>query len=148
VTTGKGYISQLPVATGLAGTDVTIVDQQTASGPVTRQAALALVYPDSLTINPQTGAAYTLALTDAQHSWLEMNSSSAQTVTVPANATVPFPIGALVPVQRFGAGSVTVQGASGVTVNSSTILTLRAQFSAALLIQNSLNVWSLVGDTT
>lgn len=46
----------------------------------------------SCVINAQTGTTYQFVLSDANNC-VTMNNASAQTVTLPANATVAFPVG-------------------------------------------------------
>jgi hypothetical protein len=66
--------------------------------------------------NAQTGTTYTLALADHGRG-VTMANASAQTLTIPANATVAFGIGAMIPVVSKGAGALTITAASGVTLN-------------------------------
>ena len=67
-------------------------------------------------INTQTGTTYTLALTDTT-SIVEMNNASANTITIPTNASVAFPIWTTITVIQIGAWLTTVTGAGWVTVN-------------------------------
>lgn len=99
----------------------------------------------TLQINTQTGASYTLVLTDAAK-YVRMNRATAQTLTVPANSTAAFPVGTQIIVRQAGAGQVTVAAAGGVTINSSLSLKLRAQHSTATLVKVGTNEWDLSGD--
>jgi hypothetical protein len=91
-------------------------------------------------------AAYTLIATDVG-TLVEINMASANTLTVPTNASVAYPIGAQINLLQTGAGQVTVAGVSGaVTVNGTPGLKLRAQWSAATLIKRGTDTWVLVGD--
>jgi hypothetical protein len=91
-------------------------------------------------------AAYTLVATDVG-TLVEINMASANTLTVPTNASVAYPIGAQINLLQTGAGQVTVAGVSGaVTVNGTPGLKLRAQWSAATLIKRGTDTWVLVGD--
>lgn len=101
--------------------------------------------PLSLSINAQTGTAYTLVLGDAGKQ-VEMNNASANTLTIPTNASVAFPTGTTILVLQTGAGQTTVAGAGGVTVNATPGLKLRTQWSAATLIKRDTNTWVLTGD--
>ncbi|MEO8785171.1 MAG: SGNH/GDSL hydrolase family protein, partial [Candidatus Saccharimonadales bacterium] len=69
-----------------------------------------------LPINAQTGTTYTFVKADAGKLVTSTNSS-AQTLTIPANATTAFPIGSVITVTQAGTGTLTVTGATGVTVN-------------------------------
>jgi hypothetical protein len=100
-----------------------------------------------LTQNAQTGTTYTLVLTDSSK-MVEMSNTSAITLTVPTNASVPFLVGAQVVLLQTNTGQVTVAGAGGVTINGNPGLKLRAQWSSATLIKRATDTWVLVGDTT
>jgi hypothetical protein len=99
----------------------------------------------NLTLNAQTGTAYTLALTD-NGKLVTLNNASAITVTVPLNSSVAFPVGAQVNLARIGTGAVAVTGVSGVTVNATPTLNFRAQWSSATAIKIATDSWLLVGD--
>lgn len=67
------------------------------------------------TANTQTGTAYTLVLADAGKV-VERNNASANTTTIPTNASVAFPVGTVIEVFQYGAGASSVVAASGVTI--------------------------------
>lgn len=98
--------------------------------------------------NIQTGS-YTLTLLDEQ-ALVAVNSASAQTVTIPPNASVAFPQGSRVFVSQAGAGQVTVAPGSGVTLRSAPgrAATTRGQYSIVSLRQGAANTWYLEGDLT
>ena len=103
-----------------------------------------------LTWNQQSGASYTLALTDAENA-VAMSSASANTLTVPANATVAFPVGTQILVHQEGAGQTTIAAAGGVSIrryssSSPTVYTLAGQFALARLVKRATNEWVLSGD--
>ena len=76
-----------------------------------------------------------------------VSSASAIVVTVPTNASVAFPIGSWVEIDRMGAGTVTIAAASGVTIrNAAAVLTLRVQYSTAMLRKIATDEWLIVGD--
>lgn len=102
----------------------------------------------ALLTNAQTGTTYTLALTDANNTVVELSNTSTITVTVPTNTSVAFPIGAQVQLLQTNTGQVTVAGASTVTVNGTPGLKLRTQWSFATLIKRDTNSWVLVGDVS
>jgi hypothetical protein len=107
----------------------------------------ASVYP-TLSFNAQTGTTYTFALADANNVVVSLTNASAITLTVPPNSSVAFPVGAILQFYQGGAGQVTVAAGSGVTINYTPGLKLRAQNSAATLIQTAANTWLLTGDVT
>lgn len=67
-------------------------------------------------VNAQTGTSYTLALTD-RGSLVTMNNSSANTLTIPDNATVAIPVGTEIRVIQIGSGTTSIAGDTGVTLN-------------------------------
>jgi hypothetical protein len=105
--------------------------------------------------NRQTGATYTMALTDIGKI-VEMNSGSAQVFTVPAHTTVAAPVGSALTLVQIGAGAVSVSAAGGVTIlsygvtpGSSGYRKLLGQLCAALLYQTSTtDTWVLTGNLT
>jgi hypothetical protein len=103
-----------------------------------------------LTLNAQTGTTYTFVLTDNRNKLVTASNASAQTYTIPTNASVAFPIGSMINIIAIGAGQVTIQGNGGVTVASnaatSTAPKLRVQYSAATLIKVGTDSWYVVGD--
>lgn len=77
---------------------------------------------------------------------VEMNSALATTVTIPANAVVPFPPGTNVGLVAAGVGVVTIAAASGVTLHSAAAaVTLSAQWAGGSLYQRAANEWVLLG---
>lgn len=98
-----------------------------------------------LTLNTQTGS-YTLALSDASNVVVNINSSSAATVTVPTNAAVGFPVGTAIEVRRGGTGMVAILAASGVTLEALAGLVARARYSQITLLKTGTNTWWVTGD--
>lgn len=87
---------------------------------------------------------YTLVLSDAGK-LIEMGKATAQTLTIPTNASVAFPIGTKIDVVQTGAGETTIAGA-GVTINSEgSKLKLNAQWAAATLIKRATDTWVVIG---
>jgi hypothetical protein len=98
-----------------------------------------------ITVSYQT-ASYTLALVDAGRA-VEINSSSATTLTIPTNTSVAFPIGTVIEITQIGTGAITITPASGVTLQSaSNRLRTNEQYSAASIRKRSTNTWLVVGD--
>jgi hypothetical protein len=113
----------------------------TSSGRVQLPAGGILEAPVST--NAQTGTSYTLVLTDAGRA-IEMNNASANTLTVPTDASVAFPVGTVIDIFQTGAGQTTVGGA-GVTINARPGLKLSGQWATATLIKRATNTWLLTG---
>jgi hypothetical protein len=90
-------------------------------------------------------ASYTLVLSD-QSKIIEINNGSANTLTVPANATEAFPIGTYILLLQTGAGQTTITPAGGVTIDGTPGLKTRAQWSSVTLIKRATNTWVAMGD--
>jgi uncharacterized protein (DUF2126 family) len=97
-------------------------------------------------VNAQTGTTYTLALTD-QGDLVTMNNASANTLTIPTNASVAFPTGTIVNVAQIGAGATTVEGDTGVTLNgvSAGGAALNEQYSQVSLVKIGTDAWLIAG---
>jgi len=109
----------------------------------------ALDYASSTLVTNAQTASYTLVLGD-KDKLVEVSNASANTVTIPTNASVAYPTGTQINILQTGAGQTTVSGTSGVTVNSTGATTaspkLRAQWSSATAIKRGENSWVVVGD--
>jgi hypothetical protein len=106
-------------------------------------------YNAIISVNTQA-ASYTLAASDqTKDTLVEMNVATANTLTIPTNATVPFPIGSQILIAQYGAGQTTVTPAVGVTLRSNGAKTkLTGQYSMASLIKRGADEWYLAGDIT
>jgi hypothetical protein len=81
---------------------------------------------------------------------IEMNVASANTVSIPTDASVAFAVGTTITVLQTGAGQTTIQA---VTPGTTTVIgtpgtKLRAQWSLVTLIKRAANYWVVSGDLT
>src|SRR5579872_1492600 len=114
---------------------------------ITNMSAATRALPHRTSIS-NTNTTYTFALTDAD-TFQVCNNASAQTFTVPTNASVAFPIDTEIDLFQQGAGQVVIAAAGGVTIQSMfSNLKVGAQYSGATLKKLSTNTWSLVGNLT
>lgn len=91
---------------------------------------------------------YTLGLSD-DGKLIQMNVSSANSVTIPLNSTAALPVGTQITIVQAGTGQTTIVGADpGVIINVTPGLKLRARWSAASLIKLGTNSWLVTGDLT
>lgn len=96
--------------------------------------------------NTYTGTSYTFQLTDA-NKYVRASNGSAQTFTIPLNASVAFPIGTEIDLIQAGAGQLSIAATGGVTINSKAgHLSFATQYSAATLKKIATDTWDLVGD--
>lgn len=99
----------------------------------------------TITATTQAGN-YTFALADAG-TCVEGTSASAQTFTIPPNASVAFPTGTIMEVFQFGSGQITIAAGAGVTILSDGgKVNTAAQYATISLRQRTTNVWVLSGD--
>jgi hypothetical protein len=81
-----------------------------------------------------------------------MDNGSANTFSIPTNASVAFPIGTQINVIQIGAGQTTIQAVtSGTTTIQSTGASaaapkLRVRYSSATCIKANTDLWYVVGD--
>ena len=116
-------------------------DSFTATGP----AAVWDVITNAATL---TSNNYTLVLSD-KDKLVEMNSASANTLTVPLNSTAALPVGTQIHILQTNTGQTTVTPATaGVIINSALGLKLRTRWSSATLIKRATDTWVLLGDCT
>ena len=100
-----------------------------------------------VSINVQTGTAYTLILSD-KGKLVTMDNASANTATIPANASVAFGVGTIIDITQLGAGITTVLGDTGVTVNgvSAGSKAITIQYGNAKLTKIATDTWVVQGD--
>lgn len=102
-------------------------------------------------INAQTGTTYTFVLGDAGK-LVTASNASAQTYSIPTNASVAYPTGTRIDIVAIGAGQVTINAVTpGTTTVQSTGATstapkLRAQYSGASLVKTATDTWIVFGD--
>ena len=96
--------------------------------------------------NAQTGTSYTLVLTDASK-LVTMENAAANTLAIPANASVAFPVGTTIVVQQKGAGTTTITADTGVTLNgvSAGSGDLSAQWAGVSLYKSATDTWYAIG---
>ncbi len=140
VTDGSGPIPTVAIDSTVATTSGTqTFTNKTLTAPII-----------NLTTNAQT-ASYTTVLTDASK-LVTLSVASANTVSIPTNASVAYPTGTTINIIQIGAGQTTIQASSSgtTTIQSTGAATaapkLRAQYSAASCIKVATDTWYVVGD--
>jgi hypothetical protein len=157
--TGAGTVTSVAGGTGITGgtittsgtlaIDTSVVADLTTAQTLTNKTLTAPII--NLSLNAQTGTTYTFVLTD-NGKLVTASNASAQTYSIPTNASVAYPTGTQINIIQIGAGQVTIQAVtSGTTTIASTGATaaapkLRAQYSSATLIKASTDLWYVVGD--
>ena len=102
--------------------------------------------PGIVRVRTLTATAHTLEISDTG-SILEATGSSAVTVTIPAEGSVPFEIGTLINITQVGTGAATVAAASGVSLNGATggSVALDGQWTGAALTKRGADAWVIQG---
>ena len=98
--------------------------------------------------NVKKSSSYILVLSD-DYKLIEMEVSTANTLTIPTNTAEAFPIGTQILISQLGTGQTTITPDTGVTLRSSGGKTkTAAQYSMCTLIKRGTNEWYLSGDLT
>jgi hypothetical protein len=107
------------------------------------------VYGENANLLTKT-ANHILELSDAGRT-LDMDVATANTITIPTNASVPFLIGTQIAVIQTGAGQTAFVPSDSNTVillSKNSNRKISARYSPATLIKKDTNTWVLVGDLT
>lgn len=134
------------VAFGEGTLDDLAVNNVEVAGVVFTDGTQTKVGVPSITTISQKTDSYTLANLNERDTIIEINKSTATTLTIPADGTVNYPVGTTLDVIQTGSGQVTIAGVLGVTVNATPGLKLRTQWSSATLLKRASNTWLVFGD--
>jgi hypothetical protein len=154
---GAGTVTSVTAGTGLSGGTIT------GSGTIAIDSTVAtLTGTQTLTNKTLTDPKINLAFDAETASYtavlanngqvVTMNNASANTFSIPTNASVAFPIGTQINVLQIGAGQTTIQAVtSGTTTIQSTGASaaapkLRVQYSAATCLKAGTDLWYVFGD--
>lgn len=159
ITGAVGTVTSITAGTGLSGGTITgsgtiAIDTATTVDLSTAQTLTNKSLTDpkiNLAFDAQTGTTYTTVLND-NGQVVTMNNASANTLSIPTNASVAYPIGTQINVLQIGAGQTTIQAVtSGTTTILSTAATaaapkIRARYGMATCIKAATDTWYVVGD--
>lgn len=106
-----------------------------------------LYSPMNISFVSTTASSYTLLLTDAAKQ-IETNTSSANSVLIPTDASVNFPVGTTILIMQLGTGQTTIAAATPATTTiiGTPGFKLRTRYSVATIIKRSANNWIVSGD--
>ena len=154
---GAGTVTSITAGTGLSGGTITstgtiAIDSTVATLTGTQTLTnKTLTDPKiNLAFDAET-ASYTAVLAN-NGQVVTMDNSSANTFSIPTNASVAFPIGTQINVLSIGTGQTTIQAVtSGTTSILSTGATaaqpkLRVRYSAATCLKAGTDLWYVFGD--
>jgi hypothetical protein len=104
----------------------------------------------AFTLNAQTGTTYTAASTDQYQVLVTMNNASANTFSIPTDATIAFPNGTAITVLQIGVGVTTINAVTpGTTTITSAGATpaspVLARYKAAVCVKTGTNAWTIIG---
>jgi hypothetical protein len=105
----------------------------------------------NLAFDSQTGSTYTVVLND-NGQVVTMDNASANTLSIPTNASVNYPVGTQINILQIGVGQTTIQAVtSGTTTILSTAATpaapkIRARYGMATCIKAGTDLWYVIGD--
>ena len=164
ITNDVGDITAVTAGTGLSGggtsgavtvsIDTAVTADLSTSQTLTNKTLTSPTINDpklNLTLNAQTGTTYTFVLAD-NGKLVTASNASAQTYSIPTNASVAYPIGTQINLIQIGAGQVTVQA---VTSGTTTILSnaatpaapkCRNQYASLTCIKAATDTWYVIGD--
>ena len=155
---GAGTVTSIVAGTGLSGGTITTsgtiaIDTATTVDVSTAQTLTNKTLTDpkiNLAFDAET-ASYTAVLAN-NGQIVTMDNASANTFSIPTNASVAFPIGTQINVLQIGAGQTTIQA---VTSGTTTILStggtaaqpkLRTRYSSATCVKAGTDLWYVIGD--
>jgi len=125
-----------------AGQDNYVLTYDNGTGLVTLETTAAI----PLVINTQTGTTYAPVLGDAE-AMITMNNASANTVTIPANASVAYPVGTTLNFTQLGAGATTIAITTDtLSVNAALTAVLNGQYASATAVKLTSTTWVLIGN--
>jgi hypothetical protein len=124
------------------GADVQVTGTLSTTDTLTAETAIG----KAVSVNAQTGTSYTLVLGDAGKI-VTMTNASANTLTIPTNASVAYATGTVLNVIMGGAGTTSITGDTGVTVNgiSAGSGDISAQYQGVALIKTATDTWIASG---
>ena len=159
ITNDIGDITAVTAGTGISGggtsgavtvsIDTAVTADLTTAQTLTNKTLTAPVI--NLALNAQTGTTYTFVLAD-NGKLVTASNASAQTYSIPTNATAAFAVGTQINLIQIGAGQVTVAAATpGTTTVLSNAATAaqpkcRNQYAALTAIKVATDTWYVIGD--
>jgi hypothetical protein len=149
VTAGTGISGGGTSGTVTVSIDTAVTADLTTAQTLTNKTLTAPVI--NLALNAQTGTTYTFVLAD-NGKLVTASNASAQTYSIPTNATAAFAVGTQINLIQIGAGQVTVSAATpGTTTVLSNAATAAApkcrnQYAALTAIKVATDAWYVIGD--
>lgn len=134
---------------GNSGADPDLATLTAGAGMSVTNAAGSITIDNTLTTNTQADS-YQLVAGDAGK-MIIMTKGTANTLTIPKDATVDHPTGTQILVMQYGAGATTIAAEDGtinIRYNTDFTLTLDGQYSLVGCVKIDDNEWACGGDLT
>jgi hypothetical protein len=138
----------------VSGNQVSVINSPVFSGIVNASAA-GVQYSDgtqtkagvpSASTFVYRTASYTLDALSLADNIIEVDSTSATTVTIPLDSSVNYPVGTSIDILQTNTGQVTIAATGGVTMNGTPGFKLRTRWSSATILKRASNSWLVYGD--
>lgn len=99
-----------------------------------------------VSVSAQTGTAYTIGTADVGK-LVTLNNTAAQTITVPANASVAFAIGDQINFMNLSTGTATFTSAGTAVIRSAgSKLKLADQYAVCTVLKIDTDAWVMLGN--
>jgi hypothetical protein len=138
----------------VSGSQVSVVDSPVFSDTIDASAAgiefsdgiqTKVGVPSASTFIYKT-ASYTLDALSLADNIIEVDSTSATTVTIPLDSSINYPVGTSIDILQTNTGQVTIAATGGVTINGTPGFKLRTRWSSATILKRAANSWIVYGD--
>lgn len=93
-------------------------------------------------------ASYTLDALTLADNIIEVDSTSATTITIPLDSSIDYPVGTSIDILQTNTGQITIAATGGVTMNGTPGFKLRTRWSSATILKRAANTWIVYGDLT
>lgn len=117
-------------------------------GDTLTAASMSALANSLITINAQTGTAYTPGTADVGQ-LITLGNAAGETITIPANATTAFAIGDQLNFMNLATGTATfVAGGTAVIRSAGSKLKLTTQYAVCTVLKIDTDAWVMVGNVS
>lgn len=117
-------------------------------GDTLTAASMSALSNSLITVNAQTGTAYTIGTADVGQ-LVTLANAGGETITIPANATTAFAIGDQVNFMNLATGTATfVAGGTAVIRSAGSKLKLTTQYAVCTVLKIDTDAWVMVGNVS
>lgn len=117
-------------------------------GDTLTAASMSALANSLITVNAQTGTAYTPGTADVGQ-LITLGNAGGETITIPANATTAFAIGDQLNFMNLSTGTATfVAGGTAVIRSAGSKLKLTTQYAVCTVLKIDTDAWVMVGNVS